>query len=365
MIDVHFTLPRTDFDLQIKEVFGQGITGIFGPSGSGKTSLLQAISGLAKPYSGTIQIAKTCVFDSSKKIHTPIEKRNIGYVFQEGRLFPHMSVHKNLMYGYKVSSPSKISYEEVIDLLNLKSLLNSKPSQISGGERQRTALGRSLLSSPEILLLDEPFSAVDTKHRNQIIPFILQIQKKMHIPILIVSHELPDLLKLTNRLLLLTKGRCIGHGYYHDLLKIPAASKLFDHSSLINTLDLSIHSNESPRITTLTMGAWNTPPEAKKAILIKCEKIANEFSQNEKIKIVIHANDIALSQNKMEGTTIQNQLPGTICEFIPHQSSLLCIVDVGFKMVVEISEESRQRLHLTVGCTTWCIFKSVAVNVVG
>ena len=210
MTKVDIILPRKNFDLIIHQTFSDGITGIYGPSGSGKTSLLQAISGLALPKSGHISIDKRTVFDTKRKINIPVEKRNIGYVFQEGRLFPHMTVEKNLLYGQKKEKNRKVGFREVVDLFNLSHLLKSKPWQISGGERQRTALGRSLLSSPDILLLDEPFSAVDTRLRDQILPFILKIQQKVQVPILVVSHDLPDLLKLTNILCIIKDGRCLG-----------------------------------------------------------------------------------------------------------------------------------------------------------
>ena len=217
MTEIDILLPRKNFDITINEVFCDGITGIFGPSGSGKTSMLQAIAGLALPKSGYIKTGGRVLFDSRKKINVPVEKRRVGYVFQEGRLFPHMTVEKNLLYGYKKDDGDGVKFNEVVDLLKLENLLTRRPWQISGGERQRTALGRSLLSSPDILLLDEPFSAVDTALRSRIIPFITKIQQRVRIPILVVSHEMPDLLKLTDRLCIIKEGQCHGHGKYSEL----------------------------------------------------------------------------------------------------------------------------------------------------
>lgn len=135
MTEVDIILPRKNFDVVFRESFSDGITGIFGPSGSGKTSLLQAISGLALPKQGSIKIGERIVFDAEKRIDLPVEKRNIGYVFQEGRLFPHMNVEKNLLYGLKKNGNNKVSFNEVVDLLNLGHLLKSKPSDF----RWRTA----------------------------------------------------------------------------------------------------------------------------------------------------------------------------------------------------------------------------------
>lgn len=217
MIDVELQLKRSRFDICIKETFHDGITGIYGPSGSGKTSILNAIAGLAKPERGFISIHGRVVFNSSEKINVAVHKRNIGYVFQNGRLFPHMSVAKNLVYGLNKKKPQLLSVEEVVDILKLEHVLKSKPSGISGGEYQRTALGRALLSSPDILLMDEPFSAVDNCLRNQIIPYLLKLHHRIRIPILLVSHQLSDLLSLTKRLCLISEGKCIGHDNYTDL----------------------------------------------------------------------------------------------------------------------------------------------------
>lgn len=243
MTTVDFILPRKNFNIQVQESFSGGITGIFGPSGSGKTSLLHSISGITRPASGSITIEGRVVFDAKKKIHLSPEKRNIGYVFQEGRLFPHLNVERNLIYGLKKHRKSKIPLSDVVNLLNLKHLLKNKPSQISGGERQRTALGRALLSSPDILLLDEPFSAVDSSLRNQIIPFIVHIHYKVNIPILVVSHDLPDILKLTNRLLVIRDGQSLGHGEYYDLLKNHKTATIFRNGALINLDEMMVSAN--------------------------------------------------------------------------------------------------------------------------
>jgi molybdate transport system ATP-binding protein len=360
MTEVDILLPRKNFDVQIKETFSEGITGIFGPSGSGKTSLMHAISGLDTPVAGRISIEGNLLFDSEKKIYVPVQKRNIGYVFQEGRLFPHMTVEKNLLYGAKKNNKSKVSFQEVVDLLNLKHLLNSKPSQISGGERQRTALGRSLLSSPDILLLDEPFSAVDMNLRSQILPFIMRIQQKVNIPILVVSHDLPDLLKLTSTLFVIKNGRCVGHGEYYDLLKNPQVSEIFGTEAIVNAVEMSVvdHTQENG----LT---WLEYQKNNKTVIIKCERSKELYETGRKIKIFINADDIALSRKFMPGITIQNQIEGTVTDLIKRNNTLLCIINVGFKLVVEITVESQKRLDILVGGNVWCLFKSVAIDVVG
>lgn len=360
MTEIDIILPRKNFDLVIREKFSNGITGIYGPSGSGKTSLLNAISGLAIPGKGNIIVNNRTLFDSHGKINVPVNKRNIGYVFQEGRLFPHMNVEKNLLYGLKKQGNNTILFEEVVELLNLEPILKSKPTQISGGERQRTALGRSLLSSPEILLLDEPFSAVDVMLRNQILPFILRIHEKVKIPILVVSHDLPDLLKLTRNLLIINNGRCVAHGDYYDLLKNKTASELFGSTSLVNSINMTVEEALPGKGLTVLGGE-----QFEQKVLIKCEKCKDAHRKGQRIKIFINADDIALSTERLNNVTIQNQLEGVVTDTINREASLLCIVDAGFKMVVEITVESQKRMKIQKGSKVWCLFKSVAVDAIG
>ena len=360
MTEVDISLPRKSFDLVIRESFSDGITGIFGPSGSGKTSLLQAISGLAVPELGHISIGNHIIFDTKQQINLPVEKRNIGYVFQEGRLFPHMSVEKNLVYGRKKNGNNKVKFNEVIELLNLGHLLKSLPARISGGERQRTALGRSLLSSPDILLLDEPFSAVDVRLRNQILPFILRIQQKVQIPMLVVSHDLPDLLKLTNRLCIIINGHCAGHGEYYDLLKIKSFSEIIGATSLVNAIHMKVLQIKPE--SGLTVLGWK---QGKQVVYIKCEKSKITCREGQEIKIFIHADDIALSIARLNNVSIQNQVEGIVTDIIEHGASLLCIIDAGFKLVVEITIDSQKKLNIEKGKKIWCLFKSVSIDVAG
>ncbi len=360
MVEVDFKLERDNFDVRIKERFDAGITGVFGPSGSGKTSLLQSISGLALPDEGLIKINGKVVFDSKSRFNIPVRERKIGYVFQEGRLFPHMTIEKNLRYGMKHYGSKYLTFEQVVEMLNLKHLLKSKPTMVSGGERQRTALGRALLSAPEILLLDEPFSAVDVRLRGQILPFLMKIHRKVNIPILVVSHDLPDLLKLTDRLCLIKEGRCIGHADYHDLLKSSSAMEMFGKDSILNSVTMTVRDIDPEKgLTVLSVGG------DENSVKVKCEKSQHIYKQGEEIKLFISSEDIALSKDKLKEVTIQNQLRGSITDVINRGATSLCMVDVGFDLVVEITDESRKRMHIEKGSEVWCLFKSVAIDVAG
>ena len=361
MIEVNIRLKRDNFEVVIQETFGEGITGIFGPSGSGKTSLLNSISGLVIPEKGEISIHGKTIFSSSRKIKIPVEKRHIGYVFQEGRLFPHMSVEKNLLYGTQKKGPGLLSFKEVVNLLNLSHLLQSRPSNISGGEQQRTALGRALLSSPELLLLDEPFSAVDAGLREQILPFLLKIQKTVKIPMLVVSHGITDLLKLTNRLCLIQQGQVIGHDDYHRLIRKKEMQKIFSNNTLINSVNMKVSRITDNSGLTILSANGNTGNTVK----VLCEKSRTGYLAGEELKIFIRSDDIALSTTRLENITIQNQLEGTITDIIERDDVMLCLVDAGFPLVVEITAESLKRMDIRKGRVVWCLFKSVAIDVAG
>ncbi|MET0357236.1 MAG: ATP-binding cassette domain-containing protein [Cellvibrio sp.] len=193
MLDLDFSFKRDSFLLQISTKIHAPITGILGASGSGKTTLLAIIAGLLKPQTGHISLTNRTLFSAKvneKNIWVPPHKRRIGLVFQDGQLLPHLSVHKNLLYGYhNISADQRhFSLKEIVELLEIDHLLELKTNKLSCGEKQRVALGRAVLYSPDLLLLDEPLSALDERLKNQILPFFLRIKSEIKIPIIYVTH---------------------------------------------------------------------------------------------------------------------------------------------------------------------------------
>lgn len=358
MIDVDIILKRDNFDVRVKEQFGAGITGIFGRSGSGKTSLLHAIAGLNLPSEGHINIAGRFVYSNDRKINLPVEERSIGYVFQEGRLFPHLSVEQNLRYAYRQLHKG-ITFDEVVDLLQLRHILKSKPRKISGGERQRTALGRSLLSRPSLLLLDEPFSGLDIHLRNQILPFLYKIHQRVKIPILVVSHDLSDLLKLTNRLFVIDQGRCLGHGDYIDLLRVPSVRQLLGSNVLVNAIDVQV--TEVDVDSGMALLTHCASGSQVRAVIEKSRRNCVEYKD---VKLFVRSDDIALASAYVEGISIHNQLEGEVLDVINGSQINVCLVDVGFPLVVEVTEDSISRLKIEKGSNVWCLFKSVSIDMV-
>ncbi|MFQ0815651.1 molybdenum ABC transporter ATP-binding protein [Brucella anthropi] len=198
-----------------------GVTALFGHSGAGKTTLLKMIAGTLRPQSGRIAVGDFTLFDAQMGIDLPPERRRIGYVFQEARLFPHMSVRRNLTYArWAGRRQATRSFDEVVALLGIEPLLDRRPSTLSGGERQRVAIGRALLSDPALLLLDEPLSSLDHARRQEILPFIERLRDESRVPIVYVSHEIDEVARLADEIVLLSAGRVAASGAAADVFPL-------------------------------------------------------------------------------------------------------------------------------------------------
>ncbi|EOQ72638.1 ATP-binding cassette domain-containing protein [Acinetobacter lactucae] len=199
LIECHFQLQMGQFHIEPSFHSDASVIGLFGASGSGKTSILHAIAGLNTPRSGLIKIQDQTWFESNQKINLSTQKRHVGLVFQDAQLFPHKTVKQNLLFGLKHLSQQERHFEAdyIIELLKLGHLLQRMPIKLSGGEKQRVALGRALLYSPKLLLLDEPLSALDTNHKAEIIPFFQKVKQEIKIPMIYVSHDIQEIKQLT------------------------------------------------------------------------------------------------------------------------------------------------------------------------
>lgn len=351
-------LPRDNFTLKIDTVVNDDITGIFGHSGAGKTSLLHLISGLERPAAGRLSFNGRVLVDVANKTWVPPHKRRIGMVFQHSRLFPHMNVRKNLLFGRQFlrDKSSNNCFDEVVKLLELETLLDSNPLRISGGESQRVALGRALLCAPELLLLDEPFSAVDFALRRQILPFLWRIRAHFDIPMLVISHDLPDILQLTDKLILLGHGRLTGHGSLRDLVSDRESFGLLGNSGLVSVFDLEIRGFEDSDTMVLSVGA-------------DMPKIYSSFHSaipvGSKVKASIAPEDVLLSLSPLNETSARNIVPGTVVEILENPGRTLCQVDIGAGslLLAEITHSSFLRLGIKPGSRIYCLFKANAIDI--
>ena len=189
----------------------QRVTAIFGPSGAGKSTLLSVIAGIIKPDQGRVVINGNAVFDSEKKINIPIHQRKIGLVFQDGRLFPHLNVEHNLTYPLKFTpeDAQQFKLKEIINLLEIDTLLNRRTHQLSGGEKQRVALGRALLSSPRLLMLDEPMASLDEALKSQILPYLKKVADEINIPMIYISHAKEEIMQITDNVIYINAGKIV------------------------------------------------------------------------------------------------------------------------------------------------------------
>jgi molybdate transport system ATP-binding protein len=191
-----------------------GATALFGSSGAGKTSVVNMIAGLLTPDSGLIALDDTVLFDAAAAINVPPHQRRIGYVFQEGRLFPHLSVRQNLDYGRRMSgrAPDPGEFERIVALLDIGALIDRRPRMLSGGERQRVAVGRALLMRPRLLLLDEPLASLDARHKREILPYLVRLRDEVGVPMVYVSHTAAELRRIATNVVRLEAGRVLAQG---------------------------------------------------------------------------------------------------------------------------------------------------------
>lgn len=214
MLAVDVEKKLGDFSIAVRFESGAGVTALFGPSGAGKTTLANMIAGLVAPDRGRISLGDAVLFDSAARIDLPAHRRRIGYVFQEGRLFPHLSVAANLDYGRRMSGLDKDEGEwrRIVDLLDIGHLLDRRPGKLSGGERQRIAVGRALLMRPRLLLLDEPLASLDVARKREILPYLVRLRDEARVPMVYVSHHAAELRRIATGVVRLEGGRVTACG---------------------------------------------------------------------------------------------------------------------------------------------------------
>ncbi|MEI7656508.1 MAG: molybdenum ABC transporter ATP-binding protein [Phycisphaerae bacterium] len=347
MIDLKITARRNSafsLDLSWRAASGDRVVGVHGPSGAGKTTLLHLIAGLLRPDAGRIEVGGTVLFDAAERIDLPVHRRRVAVVFQEHRLLPHLSVERNLRYA---ADGPESRFREIVDVLELGSLLDRVPSRLSGGESQRVALGRAMLSSPRLMLLDEPFASMDQSLRDQIMPFLRRLVDVAQIPVLCVSHDLPDLLRLTDRLLLLEAGRCVGSGAASALLQEPAARRLLRRHGFVSVVDGVVERGDpSPTIlvgdTRLTVAAEGLVPGTR-------------------VRAIIKACDVALSLRPLEGVSIQNRWKARVARLARGEGGVFVELDAGFGLIAEVSEAAASDLALRDGSEVWCLVKARSI----
>ncbi|GAA6941138.1 molybdenum ABC transporter ATP-binding protein ModC [Helicobacter pylori] len=347
-IDVKKQLGTLSLEAHL-DIPSQGVTALFGLSGSGKSSLINLVSGLINPEEGVISLNDRELFNSAENVCVPINQRNIGYVFQDARLFPHYTVNGNLRYGMKNTSKDEFNY--IVELLGIGHLLKRYPITLSGGEKQRVAIGRALLTDPEILLMDEPLSALDLPRKRELMNYLERLSKEINIPILYVTHSLDELLRLAERVVLLTNGKVEAYDVLENIWESPLFLpwKQENEQSAVLSLPVFMH-NPSYKMTALSIGDQN----------IWINQV--EAQINEKVRICIHSSDVSISLNKVEQSSIRNILYGRIVQILELENRVDLKLDIGGKHLwASISKWSFQDLALQLGQLVYAQIKAISV----
>ncbi|QUC05188.1 molybdenum ABC transporter ATP-binding protein ModC [Aggregatibacter sp. oral taxon 513] len=347
-IDVKKQLGTLPLEAHL-DIPSQGVTALFGLSGSGKSSLINLVSGLINPDEGVIALNDRELFNSAENVCVPINQRNIGYVFQDARLFPHYTVNGNLRYGMKNTSKDEFNY--IVELLGIGHLLKRYPITLSGGEKQRVAIGRALLTDPEILLMDEPLSALDLPRKRELMNYLERLSKEINIPILYVTHSLDELLRLAERVVLLTNGKVEAYDVLESIWESPLFLpwKQENEQSAVLSLPVFMH-NPSYKMTALSIGDQN----------IWINQV--EAQINEKVRICIHSSDVSISLNKVEQSSIRNTLYGRIVKILELENRVDLKLDIGGKHLwASISKWSFHDLALQLGQLVYAQIKAISV----
>jgi molybdate transport system ATP-binding protein len=330
-----------------------GVTALFGPSGAGKTTVLNAIAGLLQPDEGRIVAGDTVLLDTAKAISMPAHARRIGVVFQDARLFPHLNVHANVLYGWRraAEKPKRDRIDAVIALLGLEPFLARAPRTLSGGEKSRVALARALLMNPRALLLDEPLAALDAARKAEILPYLERLVRETRIPMLYVSHSLDEIARLADRMVVLDKGRVVAEG---SIFEMTARLDLTTGAHLVPgvILEAVIEGHDDAHaLTELSLaGDVLVVPRIPKP-------------PGEKVRIRIDAEDVMLALSRPEGVSANNILPATIAAIRENGGS--CDVQLVLKqerLVARITRRSLERLALKPGLSVFAVIKSVTVG---
>jgi len=345
MLSVRLAKRFGEFQLDAAfEIEGPKITALFGRSGAGKSSIVRLLAGLDRPDSGAV------LLDGRELTDLPAHRRRIGLVFQDGRLLPHYSVRGNLLFGFERAAERLIAFDEVVALLGLEGLLNRRPGTLSGGEKQRVAIGRALLSSPQLLLMDEPLAALDGARKAELLPYIAGLAERFHLPILYVSHDPDEILRIANHMVLLEAGRVLAEGGVEQVMSRPEFAAAAGSRSLLSVVGAVVEGHDTERHTTCLSFAGG-----KMAVPLL------DLPAGSPVRAQIKADHVILARGLVPGLSVRNQLPGRVVALTPMGGMIDVLLDVGCPLHAELTYESCRELQLAPGMAITALVKSAAI----
>ena len=346
------------FSMKIAFDSDANVTALFGRSGAGKTSLVNLIAGLSRPDRGRIEIDGQVLFDSATGVDVPAEARRIGYVFQEARLFPHLTVRSNLLYGHDLVSPGEryVRLDQIVQLLGLDDLLERRPGRLSGGEKQRVAIGRALLASPRVLLLDEPLASLDALRKDEILRYIELLHEELRIPMVYVSHAVEEVVRLAETVVVLAAGQVAAVGGVEEVMgrpKLGGGAGLFEGGTVI---DAKVTGQDMRyELATLAFDGGTLTVTNLDALV------------GEPVRVRIRARDVSIALDAPQRISIQNVLRGRITHISEPGNGVvdLSIAVGAVTLRSRVTLRAAEHLGLATGLDVYAMIKAVSLDRLG
>lgn len=330
------------------------VVALFGPSGAGKSTAISAAAGLLRPESCHLALDGTVLADTASGVWVAPEKRRVGMVFQDARLFPHMNVRRNLTYGARRAPPGDIRFDEVVGLLGIEKLLDRRPHTLSGGERQRVAIGRALLSQPRLLLMDEPLASLDAARKQEILPFLARLKSALRLPILYVTHAMEEVTRLADHLVLIESGQVVAAGPLEDVTsRADLALSQRDDAGAVLPAIVAGH-EPSRQLTTLDAGGAHLLVPLVDAPI------------GQALRVRIPAREVILAREAPSAISVHNIIAGTVRSVGQDTARRAALVEIGLPrgaFLARVTPDAVARLALAPGVPVLALVKSVAVEV--
>lgn len=356
MLQVQLYKRRAEFTLDLDFIAPvPGVTALFGRSGCGKSTAISLIAGLLSPDQGRVKIGDDMLVDTERGLEVDARHRRIGVVFQDARLFPHLSVLGNLQYGARRlprGAPAPIGFDDVVSLLGLGALTSRRPHELSGGEKQRVALGRALLAQPRLLLLDEPLASLDQARREEVLPYFEKLRDALAIPIVYVSHQFDEVLRLATRVVLLDAGRVLADGDLATVSRHPGLREIVGPDAVGAVLSGIVERTDDAGLTVIRIG--------------DAQLVVDELAPpGQRIQIQVLARDVILAASRPVGLSVRNAVSARVVSVTPDVGrAVLVELDIGrtATLLARITARASQELELAPQKDVWALIKAVSLR---